>query len=610
MKKSKCLLVVFLFLAGSSCTKFLDTKPEDFLSPEYYYNNENQVNTALAGIYNKLSDTREGAPLYSSAYFTFMGTEGDDGFYRKGPERNVPGQFLYNASAPHIANLWRVLYEGVNLANVMLEKLDGADMDNAKREIVRGETLFLRAYYYFLLVSNFGDVPLTLQSTVTPDFNGIERTTAKTVYAQITKDMEQAYDLVPTATVVGYGGRVNKSAVAGILARVYLYWAGEPIKDISKYQNARDWAYEVIRYGEHALNPSFEQVFINYAADKYDVKESIWEVEFYGNRTDRPRQAGMVGNYIGIVSSNDSIGRSNGNVWASGRLYQLYQPGDLRRDWTIAPYLYSPATSTNKSFYGATDIWTRYAGKYRREYETFLPKSVGYTPINFPLLRYSDVLLMFAEAENQIHGAPTPDAISAVNQVRQRAYGSSLYGNRLQTITVVNRGSGYTSAPVVNIAGGNPAVPATATATISGGRVTTVTITNPGSFYKTTPEVQISFTGGGGTGATATAIITSPGDADLTSDDISDQLSFLLAIQDERSRELAFECLRKYDLVRWGIYVSSMKAMANSYLSSSASSQAKNVATALGSIDSRHLLFPIPTHEMSLNRKLVQNPGW
>lgn len=539
MEKIKTLLAILCLTLGASCSSFLDTEPEDFLSPEFFYQNESQIHTALVGVYNKLSDTRDGAPLYASAYFTFMGTEGDDGFYRKGPESALPGQFMYNPSAPHVANLWRALYEGINLANVLLEKLDDADMDDRKREIVRGETLFLRAYYYFLLVSNYGDVPLKLTSSTTPYNTDMERTPSHIVYQQITEDMERAYDLVESATEVGFGGRVNKSAVAGILARVYLYWAGEPLKDHSKYKNARDWAYKVIQSGEHALNPSFEDVFVKLAADAYDIKESIWEVEFYGNRTDRPRQAGMLGNYIGIVSNNDSIGRSNGNIWASGRLYNLYKPGDLRRDWTIAPYRFNPTESTNREYFAATQIWTRYAGKYRREKEVFFPKSVGYTPINFPLLRYSDVLLMFAEADNEVNGGPTPEAIKYFNMVRRRGFGFPFSEADLQ-------------------------------------------VPNPVS--------------------------------DLTNDEKSDKLSFLEAIQDERSRELAFECLRKYDLIRWGIYISSMKALSNLYLTSptpsTPSTQARNVATALGMISDRHKLLPIPTHEMMLNRKLVQNPGW
>jgi len=530
MKRIKSLLVICVILITSSCQGFLETEPEDFLSPEYYYSNEDQINTALVGIYGKLSDTRNGAALYASAYFTFMGTEGDDGFYRKGPERNVPGQFIYNPSSTHIANLWRALYEGIDLANVMLEKLDDADMDDNNREIVRGETLFLRAYYYFLLVSNWGDVPLKLSSTISPYSNEIERTSSVVVYEHIVSDMERAYELVPTATDVGFGGKINKSAVAGVLARVYLYWAGEPIKDATKYQDARDWAYEVIRYNEHDLNPSFEDVFINYSADRYDIKESIWEVEFYGNRTDRPRQAGMVGNYIGIYSQNDSVGRGNGNIWASGRLYQLYDERDLRRDWTIAPFIYSPATSTNKSFHSATAIWSRYVGKYRREYEVFTPKSVGYTPINYPLLRYSDVLLMFAEAENELNNGPTPEAINYFNMVRRRGFGFPV----------------QTPNPI----------------------------------------------------------------SDLTSDETSDRLSFLEAIQDERSRELAFESLRKFDLIRWGIYIPSMRALSNMYQNSNASASVKGIASTLGNIDTKHLLFPIPTREMMLNKDMVQNPGW
>jgi len=87
-----------------------------------------------------------------------------------------------------------------------------------------------------------------------------------------------------------------------------------------------------------------------------------------------------------------------------------------------------------------------------------------------------------------------------------------------------------------------------------------------------------------------------------------------LAIQDERSRELAFECLRKFDLVRWGTYISSMRALSDLYLTATEpsvpSAQARTVAAALGMITNRHKLLPIPTREMNLNRKLVQNPGW
>lgn len=530
MKKIYTFSLLLILLVNGSCKKFLDTKPEDFVTPEYYYTNETQINTALAGIYSVMADTRNEEPFYAASYISAMGTEGDDGYYRKGPDRNIVGQFMYNASVPAISHLWESLYSGINLANVMLERIDDADMDASKKEIAKGEALFLRAYYYLILISNWGDVPLKLSSTTSPLDTEIARSPARVIYAQITADMEKAFDMVPTATKVGFGGRINKSAIAGILARTYLYWAGAPLNDVSKYEKARDWAKWVVDSQEHSLNSSYQQIFINYAADKYDVKESIWEVEFYGNRTDRPRQAGLVGNYIGIRSTSDEVGNSNANVRATARLYRLYGNGDLRRDWSIAPFQYNPVNSTTKVNYATTAIWNRDVGKYRREYEVFLPKSKGYTPINFPILRYADVLLMYAEAENYISG-PNTNAVNAVNMVRRRGYGKP-----------------------VNV-----------------------------------PDAT----------------------ADLRASQYVDKVSFLATIQDERSRELCFECLRKYDLIRWGNYIFAMKAVGADYQSGSGvPSDAKAVVPSLQLIDQKHLYWPIPTHDLSLNRKLTQNPGW
>lgn len=530
MKRIYYLLMVLVLLGTNSCQKFLDTKPKDFLSQEYYYNNETQINTALTGVYGIMSDSRNSEPFYAQSYICAMGTEGDDGYFRLTPTRNVVGQFLYNASTPPIVNLWQLLYKGINLANALLENLDRADMAPEKKEIVRGEALFLRSYYYFILVSNWGDVPLKLESTNSETEVTIPRTPSREVYQQIVKDMEKAYTLVSTATEVGFGGRVNKSAVAGILARVNLYWAGFPLNETSRYQQAADWARKVIESGEHRLNPSYEQVFKNYAADQYDIGESIWEVEFWGNRIERPRQAGLVGNYIGIRSDNaDEIGISNGYIRASARLYRLYGTGDLRRDRNISPFSYSPLSSTNEVYYSASSIWHRYAGKYRRKEEVFRPKAKNYTPINYPILRYSDVLLMFAEAENKALGAPSAEAVKYLNQVRRRAYGKD-----------------------VNV-----------------------------------PNVAIDMPSG------------------------YDNIAFDNFIRDERSRELCFESLRKNDLIRWGIYVNSMKALATDYeTGSGVPVDTRDVVANLKYIGQKHLLWPIPTYELSLNSKLTQNPGW
>src|SRR5690606_18378621 len=127
----------------------------------------------------------------------------------------------------------------------------------------------------------------------------IPRTPINEVYAQIIQDMEEAEAKVKTAEEVGFGGRVNKSAVRGILARVNLFMAGEPLKDESRYDEARKWAKMVKDDATHELVEDYSQVFINYAADEYDIRESLWEVEFFGNTQGVYREAGQVGTNFG-----------------------------------------------------------------------------------------------------------------------------------------------------------------------------------------------------------------------------------------------------------------------------------------------------------------------
>src|SRR5690606_29983150 len=128
-----------------------------------------------------------------------------------------------------VGAFWRKLYEGVDRANALLSNIDKPDMDESRREVIRGEALFLRAYYYFLLVSNFGDVPLKLAVSTSPTETDYSRTPAKEVYAQIVKDMTEAEARVLPITDLNYGGRISKSAVQGILARVHLYMSGYPM---------------------------------------------------------------------------------------------------------------------------------------------------------------------------------------------------------------------------------------------------------------------------------------------------------------------------------------------------------------------------------------------
>lgn len=189
---------------------------------------------------------------------------------------------------------------------------------------------------------------------------------------------------------------------------------------------------KVIDLGFHRLNPSYEEVFVNYAQDKYDSKESIWEVEFWGNGTGVYNvTGGSVGINNGIAYSATGtlgFGFSQGMVRPHPWLYRLYDADDKRRDWAIAPYRYG--TAGKESFPPTSLLIERFCGKFRRENELVLPKTNTQTPQNFPLVRYADVLLMAAEGINESENSAT-HALPYLNKVRRRAKGIDVEGGNV-----------------------------------------------------------------------------------------------------------------------------------------------------------------------------------
>ena len=616
--ENKYYLIILLFLMSlGSCTKYLDTVPTDFLNPDNYYETEAQLQYARFSAYNNL-----GTPQLYGAWANYtLGWQGDEGYMNRFSLTTGPFNYFYSSADTYVLGLWSNLYNGINRANVVLANVDkNTTISQEKRDVIRGEMLFLRGYYYFTLVQYYGGVPLKLVPTSSVIDVDIPRTTIKETYDQILKDMEAAESLVPGIASLGFGGAVSKSAVRGLLARVNLFMAGEPLKDLSRYAEASKWAKKVMddAAAGHALNPSYPQIFMNLAGDKYDIKESIWEVEFWGNRTDQYTETGNNGWINGPLSANPETGRADQYMTITSKFYDIFEPGDNRKWWNIAHFAYTgtillprPNGSKNMGSLPTTQAAKNVMrpAKWRREYETLLPKSQTTTPENVPLLRYSDILLMYAEAENAINGGPTTAAIDVVNQVRQRGWSTGV-----KTITVTNGGSGYKTVPTVTFSGvvGSPAT-AAGTATISGGIVTTITLSRDltaVTFYqegKYTSAPTVTITGGGGTGATATTTVYSVIDANLTAAQSLSKESFLALIQDERMREFNYENLRKADLLRWGIFLKVYQDMGNQLNNEGLSSTFVKYFT---NAEPKHLLMPIPTNEMITNQNMVQNPGW
>jgi len=416
------ILILLISVMMTSCSSLLDKDP-DFVTPETYFNTEEDLKNGLNGVYNRLID--QNGRMYGRGLFSYF-VVSDEAFFKSISINNIRVMVM-DAGHLDIGRLWETLYEGVNRANLLLEQVDKVNMDKTKRDAIKGEALFLRGYYYYLLADLFGPVPLKLESAKSPNDPYLPRAPLAEVYASVVNDMQQAELLVGSIDELSGNERISKTGVQAILARVFLKMAGAPLKDVNRYKDALDYANKVMISNKHALNLNYKQIFINHTQDINEKKECIWEIGMYGNKVGNVDLAGSMGVENGIECPSEAIGFSGGAMKITAKLYQLFGTTDTaRRNWSIAPYRFVVSgANTVKSNFTATQIYDRNPGKWRREYETG-SKARSFTSTNFPVIRYSDVLLMKAEAENEVNNGPTPAAYDAVNKVRRRAFNKAL----------------------------------------------------------------------------------------------------------------------------------------------------------------------------------------
>lgn len=642
-----CLLLSFI----TGCNKILNTTPNDFIAEKDYYETEAQLTSAIAGVYSQLY--RSGNSMYGLFYPAVLTTQADEMLNRNDPSGaySVVSN-LHDNSNSQINDFWNISYAAIERANVLLENMPKAkgNVDSAVYNSIRGEALFLRAYFHFLLVQNFGEIPIKIRKTNGVLDINIKKSSIKEVYAQIIKDMTEAESLVyPTYSQFSNTSlRATKTIVEGILARVCLYMAGYPLNDKTMYAESLKWSDKVIASGIHSLNTAYElnpinvrgsvgdslmynarngnpgyinnpfsQVFLYQSRNENFIAENMWETNPIANIA-YTKGTNIGGQFGGpqCGSNYNVLGRVSNQSLTTQNLYVAYANGDLRRDWTCAPYSWSSALQPVRTFTTATsftngNLNARPIAKWRREYEPFstgyTEKSSWATSLRYPFLRYSDVLLMNAEAEVNVNGT-TSKAYDDINQVRRRAFAVVNGTSPIRTITLTNGGSGYTTAPTVTISGSGRA---NATAIVSGGKVTSIVIGNNGIGYNAAPT--ITFSDGGGSGATATATIYTNSNVDLPAN--LSVTTFMDSLMKERYREFAGESLRKQDLIRWNRYIKAMEEARNYIYSVGLTLDANtnrelrlfNATIAAGS---KYLLFPIPSSEIQSNKLMEQNPGW
>jgi hypothetical protein len=420
----------------SSCKKYLDVQPVSSATPDYTFSNVDNAYKAVLGAYAAMTGD-QGYGIRLSMYYPYDNDEmmGQSGAIGDNERRDIAH---YNAtpSNTQLYSPYSQLYQGIERSNLCIHYIPEMDLyatgtDAQQKELRRlhGEALTLRAQYYFELIRNWGDVVAQWQPAAFETNLFKPKTDRDSIYDHILDDLAVAETLVPWRTEVAKDERITQGAVRGLRARIALYRAGYSLRSNGQmtqgsnptkyYQIAKDECNAIMTSGAHNLNPSFQSVFKDYiCGHRIEPNgEVVWEVAMAGG------SSALGDSKLGYYNGPRYNNTGNSALVILPTFFYLFDSTDLRRDATIAPYF------INQDFtLAARPISSMPDGKFRRDWTSnpsLLTSAAQYFGINWPLIRYSDVLLMYAEAENELNG-PTASAYNAINMVRRRGFGKSI----------------------------------------------------------------------------------------------------------------------------------------------------------------------------------------
>ena len=596
-----------LLTAALPACSFLDTDPQ-IIPDDGYYNSEQKLIYGLAGVYGVLNSEA----LYGN-YYSLQIANADDLCYfnNYNNSESRPDRYNHSAGTATIYDTWSKLYEGIKNANRYIEAVEKTEIDPGKLSVDIGlyiaEARFLRAYYHFLLAQAWGDVPLRVKATTSPNPNDVQM--AATPQEQVLKwcadeieatipDLYEPIDNTPS--------RVSQTVAQGILARVYLFMAGESVKQIDgldkkeMYRRAAYWANEVIASHKHDLNESYEEIFINMIRDQYDTQfhESMWEAEFLGDRTSATDWTnGRIGDLIGLRSQSRT---TNYSEWAcnysygyyngSYTLWQLYWENDRTADETASATVIDKRLTWNLPGYnyrGMNNQKISYKNKAGETVTRYLQQtqSMFKTPWvynnNFAMPEIEGLDQTIEDAFDPADLVYDPTVMCAVRNAgkwrRETVYEKQMSAKSLYTTI---------NFPILRYAD------------------VLLMYAEAINEYAGAPDDQAK-----------EAIREIRKRAGVKTDEslLGDYRSFRDLVRNERGRELAFEGLRKWDLIRWGTFVEKMhnagtnQPTENKYRNVSYT----NYASAnYANVTARHIYLPIPTKELAVNHALRQNPLW
>lgn len=415
----KVAVGVITLMAPTSCSDFLSEQDLSNLQPESFYTIPDHGEAALAAVYADLRFFGNGAGIFSANWQMLEAVTGT-ATTQTGQNSDLNNLYalVHDAATGHGTNWWNGLYRVIANANLAIEKVPGINFpDERQKNRLMGEARFLRAWSYFYAVRLWGDVPLiTKPQTATSDDFYPTRASQEEVYNLIVEDLKAAEGAGLAS--MDASGRVSLMAVKSLLAKVYLTMAGFPLqKGASHYSLAAEKALEVINYSK--ANPASLNLYETYAQlrneDLKNRVEHIFQIQY---------NAVVAGFPLNDVHPNQTAvtfagPTGTGSTVPTESFYNSYETGDLRTKNQVGYFYTSYFVNGNGA---VLELGRPHIFKYFNQKALGAPgvTATRQNNLNVNLMRYAEVLLIYAEAQNEA-GAMNQEAYDALKRIRDRA---------------------------------------------------------------------------------------------------------------------------------------------------------------------------------------------
>ena len=454
-KKLVILSVMALSMGMTSCADWLEMPSYTSADSETVFKNEEAAELFVTGCYRGIIPTEMVYQLMAGETVTHSSEDGttNNGKY------NICNWF-YDSTSPYtVTTLYNEEYGAIEATNIAIKNLNMMP-ETTKRNSLLGEALALRAFAYLNLISIYGDVPANWQplEDMDPDDESTfypKRTSRDVIYDRIVSDLQTAANYMPWFEESGFATteRLTKQSTLALLARVALYAGGYSLRwnletndpatlKVSRrsdearvrelYQIADKACSDIIEHGQNSLVQAeggmsgFQNLWYNYCQRKFTSlnKEILWSLAQYGATTNS-----KFGLYAHPGTRGGTYGSRKAMQFILPTYYLSFEEGDARRDVTCTSYsiYFLEGGASNDTW---VDVGTTYScimsGEFRIPWCVAPESDANKRNVNIPIIRYSDVLLMYAEAQNYLNGAPTQPAKDALKEIRDRAGVGSL----------------------------------------------------------------------------------------------------------------------------------------------------------------------------------------